>query len=272
MKKLLIICVSLLSCFISFSQIDRMHIADSISKEGERLYLSEMTSWYGTDVFLEKFKSETDNIGGYFSYDAKGNYTCLFFSKGDTPQVLGTISFGSSFESIRATIDDTKRNFTSQELEYYSIRKIALEELQKDTSFFQGYKNTSFNLIPLINATEKKVYFLTGTSRSDIVIIGNDYLLNFDKDNKLVSKKKLHANIITLDTKVEEKNKDGSVNMGNVHNHIPETGDFITATDICTFRLYKKFTNWKQQLVISEKFLSIWNCETDSLIIVPTSQ
>ena len=35
-------------------------------------------------------------------------------------------------------------------------------------------------------------------SRSDIVIIGNDYLLNFGEDNKLVSKKKLHANIIAL--------------------------------------------------------------------------
>ena len=110
MKKFLIICASLLCWFISFAQIDRMHIADSISKEGERLYKSETTSWYGTDVFLEKFKSETDNIGGYFSYDDKGNYTCLFFSKGDSPQVLGTISFGNSFDSIRATIDDTKRN------------------------------------------------------------------------------------------------------------------------------------------------------------------
>jgi hypothetical protein len=272
MKKLLIVCISFLSWFISLGQIDRMHAADSISKEGERLYKSETASWYGTDVFLENFKSETDNIGGYFSYDNKGNYTCLFFTKGDSPQVLGTISFGNSFDSLKASIDDTKRNFTAQELEYYSIRKIALEELQKDTSFFQGYKNTSFNLIPLISATEKKVYILTGTSRSDIVIIGNDYLLNFDKDNKLVSKKKLHANIITLDTKVKEKNEDGSVNMGNVHNHIPETGDFITATDICTFRLYKKLTNWKQQLVISEKFMSIWNCETDKLIIVPTGR
>lgn len=260
----------LFSWFISVAQIDNIHIADSISKEGERLYKSETASWYGTDIFLEKFKSESDNIGGYFSYDDGGNYTCLFFSKGESPQVLGTISFGNSFDSI--DVDDTKRSFTAMESGYYSIRKTALEELQKDTNFFQRYKNTSFNLIPLISATDKKVYILTGTSRSDIVIIGNDYLLDFDKENKIISKRKLHANMITLNTRLEEKTKNGSTNMGSVHNHLPETGDFITATDICTFRLFKKFTNWKQQMVISKKFMSIWNCETDRLIIVPTGR
>ncbi|MES2430760.1 MAG: hypothetical protein V4556_07460 [Bacteroidota bacterium] len=249
-----------------------MTIADSISKEGERLYRSESASWFGTDIFLENFKSEVSNMEGYFSYENNGNYKCIFFSKRDSMPVLCTITFGNSFDSIKANIDDTKRNFTNEELEYYKIRKIALKELQRDTNFFQGYKNTSFNLIPIINKTEKKVYILTGTSRSDIVIIGNDYLLNFDMENNLISKRKLHANILTLDTKVEETNQDGSKNMGNVHNHLPETGDFITATDICTFRLYKNLTNWKQQLVISEKFLSIWNCETDKLIIVPTGQ
>lgn len=183
----------------------------------------------------------------------KETETCLFYSKGEKPQVLERISFKDSYEPSKAIVEDQKGEFTSQEQEYYLLRKNALDEVEKDTAFFRSYKNTSLNLIPIIENNKKQVYILTGTSRSDLVIIGNDYLLNFDNDNKLISKKKLHANIITLQTKVEEEKEEGKVTIGSVHNHIPETGDYITATDICTFMLYEKFTNWKQQMVISEK-------------------
>jgi len=270
MKQIIISVFCILSYAFSFGQVDRIQIADSISKEGKKLYRSEMASWYGTDVFMEKFKSESNNIGGYFSYPNEGKETCLFFSKGENPQVLGTISFTNSYDPSKAQVDDRKREFTSLELDYYLLRKAAFTQVNSDTSFFRTYKSTSLNLIPLIENNKKQVYILTGTSRTDIVIIGNDYLLNFDKDNKLISKRKLHANIIPLQTKVEEEKEEGKITMGSVHNHLPETGDYITATDVCTFMLYEKFTNWKQQMVISEKYMSIWMCETDNLLIVPT--
>ena len=53
-----------------------------------------------------------------------------------------------------------------------------------------------------------------------------------------------------------------------MHSHLPETGDFITATDICTLMLYEKFAKWKTHNVVSEKYLSIWNCETDKLSVI----
>ena len=56
-----------------------------------------------------------------------------------------------------------------------------------------------------------------------------------------------------------------------IHSHLPETGDFITATDICTLMLYEKFAKWKSHLVISKDYVSIWNCETDQLIVPPIS-
>ena len=54
-----------------------------------------------------------------------------------------------------------------------------------------------------------------------------------------------------------------------MHTHLPETGDFITATDICTLMLYEKFAKWKSHNVISKKYLNIWNCETDQLTVIP---
>jgi hypothetical protein len=253
---------------ISVGQVNTMKIADSISKEGKKLYKSEIASWYGTDIFLDRFKDEANNIGGYFSYRDKSNETCLFFSNGDNPQVLGTVSFDSTNNLEKVIVDGTKRNFSVHENDIYLIRKAALDEIQKDTSFFQTYKNTNLNLITFVEGEERTVYVLTGTSRTDIVIIGNDYLLYFDKDNKLISKKKLHANILPL--KYAEEGKDNK--EGSVHTHLPETGAFMTATDICTFMLYEKIAKWNQQLVISEKYMSIWNCETDRLIIVPTGR
>src|SRR5580765_6941695 len=91
MKQFLIVLSAISICSCSFGQVDRMHIADSISSEGKKLYKSEMASWYGTDVFVERFKSERENIDGYFSYPEADSYKCIFFSKGNNPEVLATI-------------------------------------------------------------------------------------------------------------------------------------------------------------------------------------
>jgi hypothetical protein len=61
--------------------------------------------------------------------------------------------------------------------------------------------------------------------------------LTFDKDNNLISKKQLHKNIIPIEYGKEEE---GITIESTIHSHLPETGDFITATDICTLMLYGK--------------------------------
>jgi hypothetical protein len=65
------------------------------------------------------------------------------------------------------------------------------------------------------------------------------------------------------------KEEDGKLPFGAMHSHLPETGDFITATDICTLMLYEKFAKWEQHIVVSEKYMNIWNCRTDQLTVVP---
>jgi hypothetical protein len=239
--------------------------AKPIVDEGKRLYKSEMASWYGTDIFIEKYKDRA-NIGGYFSYADNGSEKCVFFSKADHPIVIGTISFDSTYNTKRAQADLAEREFTPAEVEIYTIRKIALAEISSDT-LFRIYKNTSLNLIPLINGTEKKVYILTGPEQGGVVIFGNDYLITFDSNNHLTSKKQLHKNIIpiTFGGKEEECKEI----EGTLHSHLPETGDFITATDICTLMLYEKFTKWKHHNVVSKNYLNIWNCLTDQLVVVP---
>lgn len=261
MNKLVTIILTLITVSV-FGQTDLTEEAQPIVAEGKLLYKSEMASWYGTDLFLENYKKR-DNIGGYLSYTENAVSKCVFFSRTANPKVIGTIAFDSTYSTKTARVDLAEREFTTQENDLYVIRKIALSEVNSDT-LFKRYNGTSLNLIPLIDGNVKKVYVLTGPQQPGVVIFGNDYLLTFDQSNKLVLKKRIHKNIIVMN--YAGKEAEGADE--SVHNHLPETGDFITATDICTLMLYKKSVKWKTHNVISERFLNIWNCETDQLTVL----
>lgn len=248
-----------------FGQSNPTEEAQPIVAEGKLLYKSEMASWYGTDLFLENYK-DRENIGGYFSYTDKELAKCIFFSKADKPKVIGTISFDSTYNTKTANLSLTEREFTETESDLYEIRKLALTEINSDT-LFKTYKNTNLNLIPLINGGDKKVYVLTGPQNNGVVIFGNDYLLTFDNKNKLLVKKQLHKNIIPV--YYGGKEDEGKKSVGAMHSHLPETGEFMTPTDICTLMLYEKFANWEQHIVVSEKYMNIWSCKTDQLTVIP---
>lgn len=259
--------LTLILAFVTLSVLGQKNPTESpqqIVAEGKLLYKSEMASWYGTDLFLENFK-DRDKVGGYFSYSENGIAKCVFFSKASEPKVIGTISFDSTYDTRIAEIDLIERDFSNNELDLYEIRKLALTEIQTDT-LFKTYKNTDLNLIPLINGNEKKVYVLTGPQQTGVVIFGNDYLLTFNSDNKLLLKKRLHKNIIPI--YYEEKVADGKQVEEAYHSHLPETGDYITATDICTLMLYEKTAKWKRYNVVSKKYLNIWDCEKNELNVI----
>lgn len=258
MKKI----VSVILCLLSFSVYcqNLEKIAKEITNEGIMLYKSEMASWYGTDLFMEAYKNR-GNIEGYFSYVDGDTAKCIFFSKGQNPKVIGSITFDSTYNVSITKPDLTVKEFTPFEKDLYTIRQNALEEIRTDT-IFEHYKNTSMNIIPIIKGKEKKVYILTGPSINGVVIFGNDYLLTFGPNNKVKNIKRLHKNIIPIEY------GEGKPTEETIHSHLPETGDFITATDVCTLMLYEKIAGMKNHIVVSKKYMSTWNCKTNRLFIV----
>jgi hypothetical protein len=232
----------------------------ALLEEGKMLYRSEMTSWYGTDAFLAAFP-DRDQIGGYFSYIDADSSRCIFYNRSENPVVLGTISFQDSFSVEIASVNLQRRVFSETERVYYALRIRAVERLKSDT-IFKHYKNTSFNIIPIITKKEKKVYYLTGPNVSGVVIFGNDYLLTFDKKGGIKSLKRLHNNIIWMEYKEGQES--------SMHSHNETTGDYMTATDICTLMLYGKITGWTHHVVVSKKYQSFWNCKTQDLFVLPT--
>ncbi|MBC6989275.1 hypothetical protein [Hymenobacter sp. BT491] len=258
MKYLSLIALTFLIYTQVFSQGNKDII--NIKKEGKYLYRSEMASWLGSDIFTEKFKEQQENIGGYFSYPDNERTNCVFFSKDTVPKVIATISFDSTYNISKAIVDSKERAFLDSENDLYTIRRKALEIIRTDT-LFKVYQNTRLNLIPIIQGDERKVYVLTGPQVSNVVIFGNDYKIDFNKFNEPTNRARIHKSIIPIEYKQDEQK--GAVSM---HSHLPETGEYITSTDICTLMLYEKFVKWKQHIVISKTYVSIWNCDDDQLL------
>lgn len=237
-------------------------IADSISREGKALFRSEFASWHGTDIFTAKCPDRKAIAGGYISYDDGHNLINVFYSNAPEPKVLSTITFGYELDNKKYGLDTTDRAFTPTEKELYTMRKRAVARINKDTSF-KTYSNAELNPVPIILNGARKVYVLTGTNATGIVLFGNDYRISFDKNDNITSVKKMHNSLI-----VSEVGGDtAKIQIAGMHTHLPKYSDFITATDICTLMLYEKFTTWHQYTVISRKYASVWDCKTNTLTI-----
>lgn len=251
----------------SFAQIDLDSVALLIEEEANILYRSEMASWYGTDIFVEKLADKKEMTGGYFSYTDQNKVVCIFYSKDENPKVIATVTFdGDVYSTKTGKISSEQRSFSDLEAEYYVIRKKALELTNNDT-IFKTYKNTNLNLIPIITNKKKRVFILTGASVSNLVVLGNDYLIEFNEKNEILKYRTLHKNILQFNYYKPQSNTDEQEAI-SMHSHVQETGDFISATDICTLRLYAKFANWKQHYVISKNYVSLWDCGKNKLIIL----
>jgi hypothetical protein len=260
MRKILTIVLTIALGTSSFGQSKE---EKEIIEEGIKLYKTDMACWFGTDLFLAKFSERRQNIGGYFSYHENTQAICVFFSRDEKPRIIGTFKFDSTYNTNTAIVDVQERELTEGEFELLTIRQAALTEFKSDT-LFKTYKDMNPNFIPLNDKNGKRVYILTGPQKQGVVVFGNDYLLTFDKKNKLKDKKRLHKNIIPI----EYREQADKTVLATMHSHLPETGDLITATDICTLMLYEKYAKWGQHIVMSNKSVSIWDCKKDQLTVL----
>ena len=261
MKLHIISTILILSSLCSFGQSKIEKLKNHVLNEGLLLYESEKASWHGSDLFLEKFIDRL-KVGGYFSYTDGNNPKCIFVSKEDSNKVIGTVTFDKTFDLNNATTDLTERQLTDIEKEYFFLREKAFDRISNDT-IFKHYKNTSYNVVPLISGKEKKVYVLTASTQNGKVVIGNDYLIEFNKKGEVKKTSRLHKGILSFEYGDKEKQM-----VSAMHSHLPEYNEIITPTDICTTMLYQDYTKWENHTVLSKEYVSIWDCEKNELIIL----
>ncbi|OAD92325.1 hypothetical protein A7A78_08805 [Aequorivita soesokkakensis] len=258
--KRLILTLLLIVSSLAFSQNKK---TEKILNEGKLLYRLEKGSWYGTDDMLARFKTKRDSVGGYLSYEtADKNINTIFFSRFDNDRILIRYAFDSMPKPQPIKIDTINQKATELEKNLIKIRQDAKERAfsEKDT-FFSFYENTLYNFIPVITDKERNVFILTGTNALKAVLIGNDYKLSYNRKFEFERKEKIHNSILQFPFASEEEDEEKTITT--FHSHV--ITEYISSTDICTLLLYKDFVDWNQHIVISEKEVSIFDLEKESL-------
>ena len=103
-----------------------------------------------------------------------------------------------------------------------------------------------------------KLYIIAGTSKSDMIPFGNDYIFFADKNGEITSWRKFHSRLIPTMTKYE-----GKTVIGIIHSHLVNE-PFMTATDICTFRLYGTISGVKKFEVLSTALSKVFTYDLES--------
>ena len=261
MHKLILILILLSSSGV----LSQNNLSDKILNEGKLLFRIEKGSWYGTDDMLARFTTKKDSVGGYLSYETSDNtINTIFFSRFDPNRILVRYEFDSIPKTKPIQIDTMNHIASDVESSLIAIRQDASDRASlNEDEFFSFYENTALNFIPVINNSGRNVFVLTGPQVSGIVLIGNDYKLSYNAKNEFMKKEKIHNSILQFPYTSSNKDKP---TISTIHSHV--VTDVISSTDICTLLLYKNYVEWKQHIVTSDKEVSIFNLEAESLLIM----
>ncbi len=228
---------------LKYSEKELQQKLDSIKTEANVLFSHENASWHAGDLANSNPKLR-ENMGSYLTYQAKDVIKTVFLNK-DQTKIIAEYDFKNNQKS------PVKESFTQRELNdtestLNNIHSTVIPQLSDpkyEVTLPQGY---SLNLILIPFNENYKVYLISGTSQSGIIPFGNDYLFVSDKKGNIISNKRFHSRIIPAQTSMQ----DGGTLTMVTHSHL-KTNPFISATDICTFKLYAPLTNLEEFSVYS---------------------
>lgn len=230
MKNALVLIAILSSWLTVYSQTDYSEVelkqkCDSIIEESNLLYRYETASWNFTDMFLPK-KDIMKSIQGVLTYQQGDSIKCIVI--GEKSKCIYEASFLT--DSKPCTEVTFHRNLSEYEMHLLRIREKIRGALgQYQISVYEGFP-LNWILIPFENGY--KFYAVSGTSKGGVIPFGNDYLFIADKEGEILSWKKFHSRLVTVETTEEIP-----MITFPMHSHLKQE-PFISATDICTFRLY----------------------------------
>lgn len=231
MKKHLILIVALLSSLavhsqVSYSEAELKLKCDSILEESNTLYRYETAAWNFTDMFLAK-PEIMETIQGVLIYQKGDTIKCIVIDN------QSQCSYEATFlgESAPVTELKTHRNLSDDEARLIKMKEKIRGQLSGDKYDVYNYKEFPLNWILIPFDDGYKFYAISGTSKGGVVPLGNDYLFIADKEGEMQSWKRFHSQLIPI-----EANEDSMLALP-IHSHLEEE-PFISATDICTFRLY----------------------------------
>jgi len=216
----------------AFSQDDNLQFKlDSIIKEADLLYSYEKAVWNATDILMNDSKLKK-NYGGYVVSHSNDTIFATFIDKSQK-QKIAKYFFKKSNLSLPFNSEIGLSPLTNSEQELLDIKIKIINQLS-DKKYEVGIPQSFNPNFVLIKEKEVfKLYILMGTYESGIVPFGNDYLFWADSKGNITDWKKFHSRMIPA----QSKGPNGEKVVSAIHSHL-KTTPYITATDICTFRLY----------------------------------
>ncbi|MFH1005802.1 MAG: hypothetical protein V1781_10000 [Bacteroidota bacterium] len=274
---------------------------NEILTEGLALYSIILANWTSNDLYYEN-EFNAGIVSGYLSYRNKDTVKTIFWREIDTTsaaykaslfkkagdtvaseqqntkpeelrRIIKTIRYAKmNVKKQNAKIsDEDERIPTNYEKMLIDYRTLTYNEMNKDTSFFIKYEGATLKAVPMDAGKKMKVFIYSGSNVDDVVPLGGDYLLVFDKKKNILEQKiKLHNNIIFISTKYRGKSYDD--NKSSYHYHKDGAPNLITPTDIATILLYKSNIEWDEHHVISDKFTSIFTLIDRKLDMITTRE
>jgi hypothetical protein len=173
-------------------------------------------------------------------------YEYVFINNSDKPD--GIITEERSLKPYEVNLLNIKDKIINQ-----------LGDPKYEVSVPDGY---DLNLILMPVENMYRLYIVTGTTQSNVIPFGNDYMFIADNEGNIESWTKFHSRLIPAQT----KGPNGETVRGLIHSHL-KTNPLISATDICSFKLYAPLYNLKEFSVYSpaiKKYMK-YNFETDKI-------
>lgn len=203
---------------------------DSILAEGYTLYLQEKLAWIATDACVE-YVEDLSGVRMTVFPSGEDEITSLFFRDKDSTSVF-QLKMDLADGSISGETDPRPLN----ELEKGAVRlkEKLLEKIEEARIGIASHPDAegdlNFQFIPMNGMI--RVYFLQGTTKSNMIPFGNDATVDFDEDLNLIGWRREHKSFIPAETV-----SDAGPIVSVIHSHTSDN-PFISPTDICTFLLY----------------------------------
>lgn len=233
MKNVVTSIVLLFSCLSAYSQVcytetEIQQKCDSIIAESNTLYRYEAASWNFTDMLLAK-QEVMKTIQDYLVYQQGDTIKCIVVDN------QSQCSYEVSFLEDSAPYSESliPRKLSEYEIQLIDVRRKIRSAFADEKKYpIYSYQDFPLNWILIPYTDGYKLYAISGTSKSRIIPFGNDYLFVADKKGEIQFWKKFHSKLIPV-----EATDEMPVIALPVHSHLKQE-PFISATDICTFRLY----------------------------------
>ncbi len=249
-----------LSCFSQDSDLNLK--MDSILTEADLLYRYEKAVWISTDLLMADKKLKK-NYGGYIRYHAKDTTFVTMLDKKQKSKIAKYSFVDTEFEDpIEVNNEDSELSDLEKELLKAKSKLVEkLSDAKYEVTIPNGYNP---NIILIKTDFGYRLYIIMGTSQKGIVPFGNDYLFESNSKIEITKWLKFHSRIIPAPPHIPGI---GTVTSCS-HSHLKST-PYVTATDICTFRLYAKYTDLKEFSVYSPAIGSYmkYNLESNKILI-----